>query len=79
MVVFVVVQVQAAAAHPGPEDGDPHGYDEEARGHGEPWIQAFGNDEARQQERHEAEREDSRRVRHGDDPAQKHGVPRLAA
>jgi hypothetical protein len=62
-----------------PEDGDADEHDEGGGHEVEPGIQLLRNDQSRERERHEPEREDADRVRHGDDPSEEKRVARAAA
>ena len=64
---------------PLPEDGDADEHHEHRRDEVEPGIEILGDDELREPERHESEREDADRVRHGDDRTEKQRVARAPA
>ena len=66
----------ASATRTGEEDGRPDADDEQAGDQGQPRIERLGDDEAREQQRHEAEREDADGVRDGHDPTEQDGVDR---
>ncbi len=73
MLVLVTV---GAAAHAREQHRGSDTHYEETRGQREPGIQRLRHDELRQEERHEAEREDAGGVGHRDDPTEEERVER---
>ena len=80
VVVRVTVVVPVAAPAPaGRQHRGADGDDEQAGDERQPGVERLRDDEAREQERDEAEREDPRGVCDGDDAAQEHRVDRAPA
>jgi hypothetical protein len=78
VVVLVVAVVRVRVLCAAPEDGRADRDHEEARHDREPRVEALGNDEAREEQGHQAEGEDSDRVGDGDDETEQHRMPRAA-
>src|SRR6266498_2505060 len=77
-VVVVSLNVSAPLSPSAPEDRASDRDDEQPRGDGEPRIEALGDDELREQERHDTQCEDAGRVCDRDDASEKDGMPGLS-
>ena len=66
-------------AQPAPQDGGSDPDDEQPRDERQPGVELLGHDEAREDERHEAEPEHAGGVGHRDRRAEEDGVARPAA
>ena len=70
---------RAGRAQPLPQDRSADDDDEQARDERQPRVELLGDDEAREEERHEAQTEDAGRMRRGHRRAEEDRVPRTAA
>ena len=79
MVMVVAVAVRPAVPGSSHEHGGPDPDHQQARDETDPGVELLGDDELRETERHESEREDADRVRHGHDQAEQSRVTRGTA
>ena len=76
LMAAVVMTVHAAHAEPPAQHGEPDPDDEEPRDEREPRVELLGDEEPREEERHETQAEHAGSVGHGDRGAQEERVPR---